>query len=268
MADAPGPDTRGDVDSYRLIQTLTPERTFLCTDASANIVVLVRLEEDCLHRGMLHPAIRDRLARVRELPHPRVATLRGVERWNGIACLVWIYLDGENWDETLRANPARFPSLAAGLAAAVGALHDIGIVHGNLHGRNIIVRPDRQPWLTQLSPYLYTDPAVDVAAVVEMLRNAGEHLPEKMEARLAHVLDEFDSSRMGMKDLSQSVAAMDREEPAVASVVSTASQPAYRRRSLLGAGVISLLAITIGIGVRWSCRKQPTPTPVTIPLIK
>ena len=70
----------GRVDSYRLIQPLTPLRTFLCHDASANIVVLVKLEIDCLHGQQLHPNIRDRLAKVRELPHARLATLRHVLR--------------------------------------------------------------------------------------------------------------------------------------------------------------------------------------------
>ena len=155
--------------SYRLLEVLVPDQTFLCADVSENVVVLKRLDDDCLHRNQLHPSIRDRLAKVRELAHPRIATLRTVERWEGRTCMVWIYLDGETWEEVVANPSADVATLADALRIAVEALHDLGIVHGNLHGRNIIIRPDGQLWLTDISPYLYSDPKDDINAIARLI---------------------------------------------------------------------------------------------------
>src|SRR5439155_19781318 len=52
------------------------------------------LPADCLLDGQLHPSIRQRLARVRELPMTRLATLHGVECGGSGAYLVWEYVAG------------------------------------------------------------------------------------------------------------------------------------------------------------------------------
>src|SRR4051812_50121461 len=57
-------------------------------------VVLKPLDGDCLLDGQLHPMIRQRLERVRELPLTGVANLIGVERVHGDAQLVWEFVDG------------------------------------------------------------------------------------------------------------------------------------------------------------------------------
>jgi hypothetical protein len=275
---------QADIDSYRLIQTLTPDHVFLCSDASANVVVLVRLEDDCLHQGILHPSVRDRLARLRELPHPRVATLRGVERWNGIAYLVWIYLDGENWDDHVRQHPEQFPMLAASVAAAVDALHDLGIVHGNLHGQNIIVRPDGEPWLTQISPYLYTDPQADISAVMDLLRQtagnqasarttASKHVESVLEKetgqfRLHRLLDQFDGQQLSLKQLSEGLLESGTEEVTQPAKQPLRERPGYRRRSLQGALIITLIAMVIGACLRWAFYKSAAPGPITFPSLK
>ena len=41
------------------------------------------MDHDCLLRGQLHPSIRERLSRVRELAHGGVANLYGVGRDGG-----------------------------------------------------------------------------------------------------------------------------------------------------------------------------------------
>ena len=171
------PTIAGD-ESYRLIRVLNEDRTFLCADAAENLVVLKRLDEDCLHRNQLHPSIRDRLAKIRELAHPRIAPLRGVERWKGQAFMVWVYLNGETFDDALTKPTADLSAMAAELLANTEALGRLGLVHGNLHGKNIIVRPDGRVWLTDFSPYLYTDPQVDIAAISLLLNE--ERLPRKV----------------------------------------------------------------------------------------
>jgi tRNA A-37 threonylcarbamoyl transferase component Bud32 len=257
-----------EIDNYRLIEPLTPGRSFLCADASGNIVVLVKLEDDCLHGPKLHPSIRDRLARVRELPHPRIATLRSVERWSGLACMVWIYLDGENWDELVRNHPGQFCQLASALVSNVATLHDIGIVHGNIHGRNIIVRPDRQVWLTQVSPYLYTDPAVDIAAVMDVLRAAGERLPSSLRDRLFALLDGFHPQNDSLKELAHALASIDLADSVERVEMPVAKPPSYRRRSLIGAGMLTAAAVGLGVFVNWRLTHPSKPGPATIGVVK
>jgi hypothetical protein len=52
---------------------------------------------------------------------------------------------------------------------SVEALHQVGIVHGAIHARNIIVDPTGRPRLTHISPLLFHDPAVDEKAISLML---------------------------------------------------------------------------------------------------
>src|SRR5438067_5806613 len=69
---------------YRVAGVLSPAGappTFPATGPSGRAVVLKALDNDCLlKKGTLHPSIRDRLARVRELALTGVANLYGVER--------------------------------------------------------------------------------------------------------------------------------------------------------------------------------------------
>ncbi len=166
--------------------------THRCADAAGRRWVLKRLPDDCLHDGGLHPAIRDRLARVRELAHARVATLAGVVRGGGGAYLVWAHVDGVPLGAA-DLSAARFHAVAGRLAAAVDTLHARGLVHGALTPGNVIVTPAGDVWLTHLSPYLWADETVDAAAVVELLRPAAAALsldvpadPPATLADLAH----------------------------------------------------------------------------------
>ena len=58
-------------------------------------VVLKKLDDDCLLDGQLHPSIKLRLERVRELPVRCVANFLGVERDGaGVAQMVWEFVRG------------------------------------------------------------------------------------------------------------------------------------------------------------------------------
>jgi hypothetical protein len=237
-------DADSDLGAYRLVQELTPAASLVCCDVSGNIVVLKKLEEDCLHRNQLHPAIKQRLARVREIAHPRIASLRTVERWQADAWLVWTFLDGQTWEETLdlAAQDARSKvdrsqrdrQLRSSLAATVAALHENGIVHGNLHGRNVIVRPDGQVWLTHISPYLYTDPQADLDALATMLADDTADFVELQAGRIT--LRDFSYRLLQTK---RSAAGAD-DPPEVAS-------SNYRRLSLLQAAVVLVVSLLIAV---------------------
>ena len=153
---------------YRSEVELSPG-TQRCVDPTGRRWVLKRVPDDCLYAGGLHPAIRERLARVRELAHARVATLAGVVRGHGDAAwLVWRFVDGVSLD---RAEAS--PAVASRLAGAVRTLHARGLVHGAITAGNVIVTPAGDVWLTHLSPYLWDDPAVDSAAAAELLGSTG-----------------------------------------------------------------------------------------------
>src|SRR5882757_4794505 len=96
------------------------------------------LDQDCLLDGQLHPSIRVRLNRVRELPLTSVANLIGVEKVDGVAQLVWEFVPGTPL-EGIRGDEAAWGRWAREVILAVEALHSTGIVHGAIHERNIII---------------------------------------------------------------------------------------------------------------------------------
>ena len=153
---------------YQPIATPSPG-VARCVDPAGRRWVLREVPPDCLHGGGLHPAIRERLARVREVPHARVATLAGVVRGtNGVAYAVWADVDGLPIDRA-DVSVERLPTVARELASAVELLHARGLVHGGLTADAVLVTPAGDVWLTDVSPYLWDDPAVDVRAVADLL---------------------------------------------------------------------------------------------------
>ncbi len=143
--------------------------SYRCADDLGRRWVLKRLPDDCRHGDGIHPAIRERLARVRELAHARAATLATVVRGTDGAYLVWTHVDGRSLDQ-VTPTVDTFPALARGLASAVETLHARGLVHGALTPGNVIVAPAGDVWITHVSPYLWANPADDVRAVADLLR--------------------------------------------------------------------------------------------------
>jgi len=188
MPDAPKtiPQTVG---SWRVLRELRAANSLLAEDDSRR-VILKLLEEDCLWRNRLHPNIQSRLARVREIAHPAVANLLGVERAGSQLYLVWEYVPGKTLAESadLFRDPAALSQLGLQLCQTVARLHALGIVHGNIHERNILLSsqnaPDESPIenvnlpaaalqntaiLTHISPLLYDDPLADVHGLADAL---------------------------------------------------------------------------------------------------
>ncbi|HZZ41897.1 MAG TPA: protein kinase [Tepidisphaeraceae bacterium] len=159
---------------FEILKELSPGHTFLAVDPADRVVVLKRLDDDCLADGGVHPSIRERLQRIQEIPHIGVANLHGAELLDGHVYLVWQFIKGTPLEMYLTTADmrGRLPDLAEvgrELVMSVEALSRLGIVHGALHGGNIIVTPDRAIRLTHLSPYLYTDPQEDAQAVIDLL---------------------------------------------------------------------------------------------------
>src|SRR5947209_12714971 len=101
QASAASPNLAGDrseIGGYGVERTLVPGQSWLACAPGGRRVVLKALDEDCLWKGQLHPNIRDRLARVRELAHAGVANLYGVERDGPLTYLVWEHVPGDTLD--------------------------------------------------------------------------------------------------------------------------------------------------------------------------
>jgi hypothetical protein len=74
---------RSEIGGYDVLSTLCAGKSWLAVaggagGAGGRSVVLKALDQDCLWKGQLHPNVKDRLGRVRELAHSGVANLYGV----------------------------------------------------------------------------------------------------------------------------------------------------------------------------------------------
>jgi serine/threonine protein kinase len=168
--------------------------------------------------------------RVRELAHRHVATLRTVERTpDGDAWLVWDYLDGVTFGEHVVSRTANLARLTRDVILAVESLHALGIVHGALHERNIIVSPDGQIRLTHISPLLYSDPAEDVAAIAKLFRS--------------HVHSPATTLRQLALQLSTTA------PPACELASEPRLEFRLRRRSIWAATIVTALAILTSLGL-------------------
>jgi len=144
------------IGGYR-IEREVGEGTLLASESNGRRVVLKMLEGDCLLKGQLHPMIKDRLGGVGELAHLGVANLHGAEREGERAYLVWEFVEGITLEEYLREYEPelkRLVEIAMQIVMHVEALHALGIVHGAIHGRNVILQPDGEVKLTHVSPLL------------------------------------------------------------------------------------------------------------------
>jgi serine/threonine protein kinase len=217
------------IGDYRVERELAAG-TFLATESSGRRVVLKMLEADCLLKRQLHPMIHDRLARVRELAHLGVANLHGVERDGERAFCVWEFVEGITLEEFLHEyepQDTRLAEIASQILTHVEALHGLGIVHGAIHARNVIIQPTGGIKLTHVSPLLYHEESVDIEAVGELLKEMG-----------------FDGAD-GCSSLKE-IASIIR--PAQDNPIDSAPQGENLRRwALIGA----IVAAIIGIGVAW-----------------
>lgn len=172
-----------------VVRVLPGERSVLCQGFSGEgLVVLKPLPRDCLVRPgasnplavsrdrVLHAHVRERLLRVRELADVNVANLCGVEEDEALGpMLIWQWVEGTDLSAA-KMGEGGVMRLARDLVGAVEKLHLLGIVHGRLHLRNVIVRAEegqgsgQELVLTHVSALVVDDPNRDVADLLRMLR--------------------------------------------------------------------------------------------------
>jgi hypothetical protein len=232
-------------------QVLVPDQTFLASGDGGRLVILKALDPDCILKNTLHPSVRDRLSRVRELAHPNVANLFGVERDADKAYLVWDYIDGVTFD-TYCADERSLRELALAareLVLAVDLLHVQGIVHGALVASNVIVSSAGVVRLTHISPLIYTDPGVDIGCVWNLLDHAAEQLGER-GAPLAAAIAECRTNRATLRQLASRLGPLiDTRDLKKEVAQPTALDSSQRKRALVGAAVAAAMGVALAMGV-------------------
>jgi serine/threonine-protein kinase len=232
------------------------------------------MDDDCLLRGDLHPSIRERLSRVRELAHGGVANLFGVARDRpgsdenaenaggdnngGGAWLIWEYVEGEPFSDFAAAPSRSLRELAAAgreTALVLDLLHMQGIVHGAIGGGNVIVTPTGSVRLTHVSPLLYSDPGPDAEAVVHLLESAVAARGEA-ESPLGTLLAQGRTEKMGLRPLAARLAALveSRELDDFAAAAARDDRP--RRRARYAAAIVACVGLAIGVGA-WRAAGTP-----------
>ena len=253
------PDTPTEVCGYPVDSALSGT-CHLAIGPGGRGVTLKRMEDDCILKGQLHPAVKERLERVREIAHGGVANLFGVEREGPAAWLVWEYVEGKPFD-AYAAEPQRtlreLASAGREMALAVDLLHMQGIVHGSVNAGNVVVSPAGAVKLTHVSPLLWDDLAHDADAVVNLLESAvaargGEN------SSLGWLLARAREERPGLRALAARLAALiqSSELEGVGGDGEPAEDHRPRRRAMYGAVFVAGLGIAAGIAC-WRLAVSP-----------
>jgi tRNA A-37 threonylcarbamoyl transferase component Bud32 len=212
---------------------------------SVSKTFLKPLDDDCLLDGQLHPSIRERLNRVRELPLTCVANLIGVEKIDGAAQLVWEFVAGTPLED-LRGDEAVWKKWAREVILAVELLHSAGIVHGAIHERNVFVSERGDVRLTHVSPLLYTQVEYDSADTVEMLDALVSR--DARDSALAKLLSAARQGAWSLGEVYARIAELDAQPPPP-----QAERPARRVNvgSIVAAVLVALVGLAIGLAVNW-----------------
>ena len=265
-------ETPAEICGYPVDSALSPSgSTYLAIGPGGRGVVLKKMDDDCLLRGQLHPSIRERLSRVRELAHGGVANLYGVARDGvesgngsekdgagaGQAWLIWEYVEGQSFSEYAAAPNRSLRDLAVvgrELALALDLLHMQGIVHGAIGGGNVIVSPSGNVRLTHVSPLLYTDPVPDAEAVVHLLESAvgaGD-----AQSPLARLLAQAGADRLGLRPLAAKLAALIESRALEEFEDREARDDRPRRRAKFAALLVVVVGCIAGVAA-WTATRTP-----------
>jgi len=259
----PAPPTS--IGVYPVERELAPQRTYLASTTGGRQVVLKMLDPDCLLDGQLHPSVRERLSRVRELAEKGVANLHGVERDGAYTFLVWDYVPGRSFAEASAGDlPHReLLGLSRELVLLVESLHSGGIVHGAITGGNVIIDQNRRLRLTHISPLLYNDPRHDAQAVTELLEKTIAARREQ-ELPLGQALASARVEQASLRELSGLLAGIsDVREGVAATPHHDAKQEArMRRRALAGAALVAAAGLGAFATINWYVNRSRPAMPV------
>jgi hypothetical protein len=257
---------RSEIGGYAVVRTLAAGQSWLADAPGGRRVVLKVLDDDCLWKGQLHPNIKDRLGRVRELAHVGVANLYGVERDDGLTYLVWEYVEGTPLEEYAGSPSCGQRDLlvvARDLVLGVEMLHARGIVHGAIKGSNAIVTPGGRVVIAHVSPLLYSEPGEDVAAVLSLLGDLVERRGEQ-DSPLGRLLAQAGDEETTLRRLAARMGALldARENEPALSDEDTTEGRRVRRRALVGALSAAVLGVALFVGLKEYANSQAPQRPV------
>ena len=255
------------IGGYAIERELAPQRTYLATGSDGRQVVLKMLDPACLLDGQLHPSVRERLARVRELAEKNVANLHGVERDGPYTYLVWDFVPGRTFAD---ASAAQLPhrellQLSRDLILLVESLHASGIVHGAITAGNVVVDPSRRLRLTHISPLLYADPRHDAKGVTTLLEETVAARREN-ELPLGRVLASAREDQASLREISGLLAAVSdvREGPVPTPHRDAKREARMRRRALLGATLVAGTGLGTFATVNWYVNRPRAAEPMPL----
>lgn len=262
---APQPASPQELCGYTLVRWLKEGRTALCRSDAGRPLVLKKLDQDCLLEGDLHPDVRERLARIRELAHGQVATLITVERdAHGDVYAVWQHIDGqdfESWACDKQRDQRQVARMMRNLVLAVEAMHAQGIVHGRLHGRNILVDDAGVLRLLDVSPLLFTDPQDDAAAMAKLFE-AIIHTRGERESNLGAGLIRQTNGGAALADFSKAISQMiHSQDTQPAQAAEDERDEHRRRRSLRWAMACAVLTGVLALAAWWMFSRSVAPPP-------
>jgi len=242
---------------YEFVRWLKEGRTALCLSGQRRQIVLKVIDDDCLLDGQLHPDIKERLARIRELPHRNVATLISVERdEDGQVYGIWEYIEGTSFlswlcdqghDERMVARMLRE------LVLTVEAMHGHGIIHGALHDGNILIDTSGEVRLLDVSPLLHVEEGVDAAAIGQLI---GQVLAERRRTgepgAILSQISPADDLRQISVTINRAILAGEQMEESGEASPAVEDEQEVRRRAMRWALACAVLALVLGVVTWWS----------------
>ncbi len=236
---------------YTIVRACGPS-SFIAIGPAGRKVVLKRLDPDCLLQGQLHPSIKERLARVRELALKTGANLHGVERDSHGAFLVWEFIEGLTLEESAaQLDSDRLTELAREIVLAVESQHALGIIHGALHARNVIIDDTGRPRITHISPLLYDEPSVDERAVVGMLAEIVRQR-DSSDSQLGRIVNSETAGRLTLRQLAAGLATLSASGMSSSPVDEDDRRP--RRLAMILALAVAVLGVLIAVVTYFAVR--------------
>lgn len=253
-----------EIGGYTIIEPLRADQTFLAEASGGRKLVLKMLPADCLLEDQLHPAIYERLARVRELAERNIANLHGVERDGGFTYLIWDYVAGDALSDSAagKLTYRDLLHLSRELVLTIESLHGAGIVHGALKPGNVIFdREESRVRITHVSPLLHNEPQRDTEAIVQLLLGLLESKKDR-ESPLGAALQQARTQRHNLRQLSSLLASVPEpgQSPTRRGDI-TPRKPArgIARRALWGALAAAILGIVASTAAWWYVQRANDP---------